>query len=564
MEEDTQSTQSRLKLSEIPGLLLYLGYTTILTYLFLSRQFPFEFLQPKDDTTIGNWSSIKEVRSVPKPFENYFPNRNRFVFDGIMFDSDFDGGNLHTARKVRTNHYEISVACDGQDTQYETPSKKAFFYFKLVVLKEVTKQTAIKITAAKLSLMQKRNIAHGMVPVYRVLPRQPDWRYIDTSLEGVNAHKNKMNFTFEIKIRPGDKEIFVATYIPYNYTDVYTIIDQLETLKQALPDLYFRRDVLTNSLQGRPIEMLTITLLDDKSKSKQNHAFEKYGEGELLGRLFPNVYYNYINTIETCEQNGSWMLPPPEFSHKKVVVISARVHPGEAPASHIMDGVLLKFFESFTEEETRAFLNEVVVLAIPMLNPDGVTHSFFRHDIRGKDLNRAYAEEDPEAFPVNFALNRLIDYYLETDRFYMFVDLHSHVNHDGFFIYSNSANNPEDYKDLRAFYDQMLDMCDNFMPEHSVFARNFASNELGKARLHLKHAKNLKHVYTIESGYFKGRPMYQRKRRHTHKSDQRPKIHADKLYQEDFRDIGRCIAQSIIRSWARIGRRSPYYSSSEY
>lgn len=57
-------------------------------------------------------------------------------------------------------------------------------------------------------------------------------------------------------------------------------------------------------------------------------------------------------------------------SHKRCVVISARVHPGETPASWMMRGML--DFITGDSAEARLLRSLFVFKIVPMLNPDGV------------------------------------------------------------------------------------------------------------------------------------------------------------------------------------------------
>jgi murein tripeptide amidase MpaA len=61
---------------------------------------------------------------------------------------------------------------------------------------------------------------------------------------------------------------------------------------------------------------------------------------------------------------------------KPVVFISARVHPGETPASHTCNGFLRFLFG----DDPRAILlrDEFVFKIVPFLNPDGVFRGHFR------------------------------------------------------------------------------------------------------------------------------------------------------------------------------------------
>ena len=70
-------------------------------------------------------------------------------------------------------------------------------------------------------------------------------------------------------------------------------------------------------MEGRPIHLLTVSSNDHKLLSK---------ESPIDDNLF-------ASSMGQCRAH--------KFSDvKKVVIISARVHPGEAPSSHVMNGIL--------------------------------------------------------------------------------------------------------------------------------------------------------------------------------------------------------------------------------
>ena len=63
-------------------------------------------------------------------------------------------------------------------------------------------------------------------------------------------------------------------------------------------------------------------------------------------------------------------------NHKKGIVISARVHPGEAQASWICQG-LIEFLVSDCQEAIN-IRKQFIIKIIPMLNPDGVRYGNYR------------------------------------------------------------------------------------------------------------------------------------------------------------------------------------------
>lgn len=77
-----------------------------------------------------------------------------------------------------------------------------------------------------------------------------------------------------------------------------------------------------------------------------------------------------------------------------MVLITARVHPGESSASYSMIGII----DFLTSDDLRAvILREMFVfMIVPMINVDGVYRGNFRMDLYGKNLNRYYLDPDIE------------------------------------------------------------------------------------------------------------------------------------------------------------------------
>ena len=63
---------------------------------------------------------------------------------------------------------------------------------------------------------------------------------------------------------------------------------------------------------------------------------------------------------------------------KPILFISARVHPGEVPASHVMNGIL-----DYILLINPTILDKYVFLCVPMINPDGVYRGHWRVDSIG-------------------------------------------------------------------------------------------------------------------------------------------------------------------------------------
>lgn len=84
---------------------------------------------------------------------------------------------------------------------------------------------------------------------------------------------------------------------------------------------------------------------------------------------------------------GEACQPARFYPHKRVVFVSARVHPGETPASHLMNGIIL-FLLRKNDPRAAALRRLFVFKLVPMVNPDGVALGHFRVDTLGQNLNR--------------------------------------------------------------------------------------------------------------------------------------------------------------------------------
>lgn len=120
-------------------------------------------------------------------------------------------------------------------------------------------------------------------------------------------------------------------------------------------------------------------------------------------------------TASACGRRGS---------HKRCVVISARVHPGETPASWMMRGML--DFITGESAEARLLRSLFVFKIVPMLNPDGVAYGNNRCSLAGVDLNRQWKRPSRALHPTVFWLKQHIRQEQAKRGVTMYVDLHGH------------------------------------------------------------------------------------------------------------------------------------------
>lgn len=151
--------------------------------------------------------------------------------------------------------------------------------------------------------------------------------------------------------------------------------------------------------------------------------------------------------------------PAGEVAARKVVVISARVHPGESNASWMMHGLL----EAVTAdtEQARLLRRTLMLKIVPMLNPDGVILGNYRCSVVGVDLNRQWAEPHEQNMPTIYHLKRLMKSYVASEQLLLFCDLHGHSRKRNIFAYG--CENPRGPHRLRErVFPRLLSDCAHF------------------------------------------------------------------------------------------------------
>lgn len=140
------------------------------------------------------------------------------------------------------------------------------------------------------------------------------------------------------------------------YMELQVSLSLLERLRAP----WLVRGLLTRTPQGRRVDVLVIA--DHASLGSPAKA-ERPGSGAAAA------------TGATVAASASARMRP-------VVVLTGRVHPGEAPGSHVLQG-LLHFLCS--AEPAAALLRRSVTWVIcPMMNPDGVCAGNYRTDAAGR------------------------------------------------------------------------------------------------------------------------------------------------------------------------------------
>lgn len=250
--------------------------------------------------------------------------------------------------------------------------------------------------------------------MFRVMPTtQTKWRRIISKVAfwfHTQDESNQFILSFSHTFSyPEDQTTYFAFSYPFSYQES---LEQTDLIQQKLlnTNVYFNRDTLCYSAEGRKMEVITISskdgLMDEAEKS-------------------PDAL---------CFPHGCTSM---RFQNKKVVFLTSRVHPGETPGSHVLNG-FIDLLTDLKNEQAKALRKNYVFKIIPMLNPDGVSRGYYRLDTKAYNLNRYYLEPVAAEHPTIWATKHLIvQHATEYKDMFMYVDFHAHASKKAGFMFGN-------------------------------------------------------------------------------------------------------------------------------
>lgn len=320
----------------------------------------------------------------------------------LRFDSRFESGNLRMVVQVAPTHYELFLSPDVNQLR----DHYQWFFFQVSNMRKSVKYTFEIVNCLKASSLYSQ----GMQPVmYSMMEAANGWRrtgenvcyfrnlYVNENeekknLEEAKKKKHWYSIRFNVTFQNTGDTCYIAYHYPYTYSFLNSSLSLLRKRKQE--GVYCREDVIGHSLAGNPIKMLTITTPASAA----------------------------------------------EIASREVIVLSARVHPGETNASWIMQGILENLLCRQSNEMYR--LRETFVFKIiPMINPDGVINGSHRCSLAGIDLNRVWDRPNESIHPEIFSCKAIIQYLCEVvnKKPFVYVDIHGHSKKWDYFVYGNNA-----------------------------------------------------------------------------------------------------------------------------
>jgi hypothetical protein len=308
----------------------------------------------------------------------------------LTFDSDFESGNLLKVYQHNEKEFVLVLREDYSNQKYSH-----WFYFSVQPSKplEVTFHI-VNIQKQDSALSEGMQIVAKIDNKWQRTGKNITFRKNCKFLNYTNGLKAfALSFSFEFS---SNSKIFFAYSYPFTYSD----LEKSLALYKKCKEKYCKIENVCKSLSGLDVPVVTIT--------------------------------NNINS---------------DIKNKKVVVFIGRVHPCEAPSSHIVSG-MMSFLLS-KHEEAEKLRNIFVFVIIPMINPDGVKYGNSRCSLLGVDLNRRWTDPILALHPEVHSVKQLIQSLNEKHKIFLICDIHSHAKKKNVFMYGcNSKKSGKSSKEI--------------------------------------------------------------------------------------------------------------------
>lgn len=381
----------------------------------------------------------------------------------------------------------------------------------------------------------------GYRPWVRNIPHDPKWRRLEnnpglcfTYEWGGDPAEGGTGFhlKWRHKLEKGGGTTFFAFCAPFSYAENQMMVDELEMhfgtsalgakqdpqrpmrlISAALTEewvprvgkeIYFHRQQLEKSLEGRPLDLLTITSLNlCKGGGSSSRQSSRQGERSPAAA-------SEADALPADLWNCQHASPARLFPGRPIVFISARVHPGETPAQFVFLGAL-RFLLS--DDPRAVALRETFVFKlVPILNPDGVVRGHYRTNSRGLNLNRFYDKPLQQVHEGVWAVKRTLQHWSSAGRLLIYIDLHGHATKRGCFVLANRLPGLAQVLNMgfarlcqinSPFFD--LEACDFTEEGKAEDKCKDGFTKEGAGRVAIYRDLRLCHAYTLECNYHNGR-----------------------------------------------------------
>ncbi|XP_043555159.1 cytosolic carboxypeptidase 6 [Chiloscyllium plagiosum] len=362
----------------------------------------------------------------------------------LIFDACFESGNLGRVDYISEFEYDLFIRPDTCNPRF-----RVWFDFTVENMKEYQRVIFNIVNFSKTKSLYR----DGMTPVVKSTSR-PKWQRLPSkNVYYYRCPDHRKNYVMSFAFCfDRDNEVYQFAYCyPYTYTRLQHYLDNLERRNMD----YFKRDLLGLSVQQRRLDLLTIT--------------------------------NPVNLNTGVEQ--------------KIVFITARVHPGESPASFVCQG-FIDFLVS-QHSVAKALRDVLVFKIVPMLNPDGVFLGNYRCSLMGFDLNRHWQDPSAWAHPTLYGVKQLIVQMYDNPKASMefYIDIHAHSTMMNGFMYGNIFEDEERFQRQAVFPRLLCQNAEDFSFSSTCFNRDAVKAGTGRRFLGGL-LDDTSYCYTLEVSFY--------------------------------------------------------------
>ncbi|XP_067425438.1 cytosolic carboxypeptidase 1 isoform X2 [Emydura macquarii macquarii] len=322
----------------------------------------------------------------------------------LKFNSKFESGNLRKVIQIRKNEYDLILNSDINSNHYHQ-----WFYFEVSGMRTGIGYRFNIINCEKSNSQFNYGMQPLMYSVQEALNSRPWWTRVGTDIcyyknhfarssiaAGGQKGKSYYTITFTVSFPHKDDVCYFAYHYPYTYSTLRMHLQKLESMHNP-QQIYFRQDILCETLSGNSCPLVTITAMPESN------------------------YYEHI-----CQ-----------FRNRPYIFLSARVHPGETNASWVMKGTLEYLMSN--NPSAQNLRESYIFKIVPMLNPDGVINGNHRCSLSGEDLNRQWQNPNPDLHPTIYHAKGLLQYLAAIKRLpLVYCDYHGHSRKKNVFMYGCS------------------------------------------------------------------------------------------------------------------------------
>lgn len=406
----------------------------------------------------------------------------------LVFDASFEGGNLGKVDYVSEFEYDLYIRPDLANPRY-----RVWFNF---TIENVRSEQRVVITIVNISKIIYL-FHEGFTPVVRSTSR-PKWYKIPEKhvyYYRCPYHRNNYVLSFAFAFDKEEDVYQFAFSYPYTYSRLQKYLEYLEKINMP----FLTREEIGKSVQGRRLDMITIH------------------DNKLL-------------------EEGKWSVK----KKRKIVIITARVHPGETPSSFVCQG-LIDFLLS-DHPVAQCLRERVTFKIIPMLNPDGVFVGNYRTSLLGTDLNRCWHETSPLAHPTLHATKKLVDRLMmkKDDEVDMYLDLHAHTSLLGTFVYGSTFDDVYRFQRHTLFPKHLGNWTDDFSIQNTIYNRD--PGKSGTSRRFFSNMLPSKaNCYTLEVSFY------------GYRSKQDPSKAVTAYTEDSYIKLGENIAWALLDYYVATG-----------